>query len=71
MRKTKAAHTTNGRTLKVTRASPASIHSIAATMNTRMNRSPNTVTTPEPKSSLSVSTSEVIRVISRPTGFLS
>ena len=44
---------------------------MAATMKTKMNRSPNTVTTPEPKSSLSVSTSDVMRVMSRPTGLRS
>ena len=40
-------------------------------MATRVNTSPKIVTTPEEKSSFSVSTSEVTRVISRPTGFRS
>jgi hypothetical protein len=40
-------------------------------MATTVNRSPKTVTSPDEKSSLSVSTSLVTRVIRRPTGFRS
>ncbi len=45
--------------------------SIAPTMKTRVKTSPKTVTTPELKSSLRVSTSLVIRVMRRPTGLRS
>ena len=62
---------TNGSTLKVTSASCQFMLSIAATMNASVNRSPKTVTTPELKSSFSVSTSLVMRVMRRPIGFLS
>ena len=40
-------------------------------MATRVNTSPKIVTTPDENSSFSVSTSEVTRVISRPTGLRS
>ncbi len=70
-RNRKAATKTSGSTLNVTSASCQFIRSIAATMKTSVNTSPNTVTTPELKSSLSVSTSLVMRVIRRPIGFLS
>ena len=45
--------------------------SIATLIATSVNKSPSPETTPAVKSSLSVSTSDVTRVISRPTGFLS
>ncbi len=70
-RKRKAAHATRGSTLKETRASLQSIRSMATTMKTRVKTSPKTVTIPEAKSSFSVSTSFVIRVMRRPTGFRS
>ena len=47
------------------------IQSIIAMMPSSANRSPNTVTTPEVNRSFRTSTSEVTRVIRRPTGFLS
>jgi hypothetical protein len=45
--------------------------SIAPRMKTRVKTSPNTETNPEEKSSFSVSTSDVRRVMSRPTGLRS
>ncbi len=62
---------TSGITAKATSASRQSIASIMTMMATRVNTSPKMVTTPEEKSSFSVSTSEVTRVIRRPTGFRS
>jgi hypothetical protein len=57
-----------GITASVTRASRQSVHSSIPTIAMIVNRSPKTVTTPDENSSFSVSTSEVTRVISRPTG---
>ena len=71
IRKRKAVSTTNGSTLKVISASLQSMMSMALRMNPSVKRSPNTATTPEAKSSFSVSTSLVMRVMRRPTGFLS
>ena len=62
---------TSGMTAKVTSARRQSTTSIMVMMAIRVNTSPNTVTTPDENSSFSVSTSEVTRVISRPTGFRS
>ncbi len=62
---------TSGITAKVTRASLTSITSIMPMIATSVNTSPKMVTTPDENSSFSVSTSEVTRVISRPTGFRS
>ncbi len=62
---------TSGITAKVTRASLQSIASIIPMMAIRVKASPKIVTTPEENSSFSVSTSEVTRVINRPTGFRS
>ena len=50
------------------RQSAASIHTM---ITPSVKTSPNSATTPEVKSSFSVSTSVVTRVISRPTGFQS
>ncbi len=66
-----AAKNTSGRTLNDTSASCQFMRSIAATMNVSVKMSPKTVTRPELNSVFRVSTSLVIRVISRPTGFLS
>ena len=62
---------TRGMTEKVTRARRQSTTSIIVMMAIRVNTSPNTVTRPDENSSFSVSTSDVTRVISRPTGFRS
>jgi hypothetical protein len=70
-RKIAAVSQTSGMTAKVTRASFTSITSIMAMMARRVNTSPKMVTTPEENSSFSVSTSEVTRVMRRPTGFRS
>ena len=70
-RKMRAVSQTRGITAKVTRASRTSIASIMPMIAMRVNTSPKIVTTPEENSSFSVSTSEVTRVISRPTGFRS
>ena len=70
-RKTRASRYTSGITAKATSARRQSATSMSTMIATRVNRSPKTVTTPEEKSSFSVSTSEVTRVISRPTGFRS
>ena len=69
--KAPAAKKTKGSTLNVTSPSCQFMLSIAPTMNVSVKRSPKTVTTPELKSSLSVSTSLVMRVMRRPIGFLS
>ena len=61
----------SGSTEKATSASRQSIHSITAMMPTSVNTSPKIVTTPEVKRSFRTSTSEVTRVISRPTGLRS
>jgi hypothetical protein len=66
-----AVTNTNGSTPNVTSASRQFMLSIAPTMKSSVKTSPNTVTTPELKSSFSVSTSFVMRVMRRPTGFLS
>ena len=63
--------TMSGSTEKATRASRQFIHIIVAMIPTSVNTSPNTVTTPDVNRSLSTSTSEVTRVISRPTGLRS
>ena len=55
-----------GITANATSASRQSATSIRIMMAASVNRSPNTVTTPEEKSSFSVSTSEVTRVMRRP-----
>ncbi len=47
------------------------MESMATTMKSSVKMSPKTDTSPELKSSLSVSTSLVIRVMRRPTGFRS
>ena len=60
-----------GTTETATIASRQFIHSITAMMPTSEKRSPNTVTTPDVNRSLRTSTSDVTRVISRPTGFRS
>ena len=62
---------TSGITAKVTSASRQSMASIMPMMASSVKTSPKIVTTPEENSSFSVSTSEVTRVISRPTGFRS
>ena len=54
-----------------TSASRQSITSIIPMMAIRVKTSPKMVTTPDENSSFSVSTSEVTRVISRPTGLRS
>ena len=61
----------SGITAKVTRARRQFIHTMTPMIPNSVNRSPNTVTTPEVKSSFTASTSVVTRVIRRPTGFLS
>jgi hypothetical protein len=61
----------SGITANATSASCQSVTSISAMMAIRVKTSPNSVTTPDENSSLSVSTSDVTRVISRPTGFRS
>ena len=61
----------NGITAKVTSASFQFMYSITPMIPNSVNRSPNTVTTPDVNSSLTASTSVVTRVIRRPTGFLS
>ena len=61
----------SGSTAKVTSASRKSSASITPMIPSRVNRSPNTVTTPEVNSSFTASTSVVTRVISRPTGLRS
>ena len=61
----------SGITAKVTRARRQFIHTITPMIPNSVKRSPNTVTTPEVKSSFTASTSVVTRVIRRPTGFLS
>ena len=70
-RKTRAVSHTSGMTEKVTSASRQSMASIMPMMARSVNTSPKRVTTPEEKSSFSVSTSDVTRVISRPTGLRS
>ena len=60
-----------GRTAKVTRARRQSIHSSTIMMPASRKTSRNTVTTPDVNSSFRVSTSEVTRVIRRPTGLRS
>ena len=61
----------SGSTEKVTRASRQFRASITPMIPKSVKRSPNTVTTPEVKSSFTASTSVVTRVMSRPTGFRS
>ena len=61
----------SGITEKVTRASFQFMATITPMIPKSVKRSPNTVTTPEVKSSLTASTSVVTRVMSRPTGFWS
>ena len=61
----------SGSTAKATSASRQFIHSITTMMPTSVNTSPKTVTTPDVNRSFSTSTSEVTRVISRPTGLRS
>ena len=70
-RKMRAVSQTSGITAKVTSASRQSIASIIPMMAISVKASPKIVTTPEENSSFSVSTSEVTRVISRPTGLRS
>ena len=70
-RKMRAVSHTSGMTANVTSASRQSMASIIPMIATRVNASPKMVTTPEENSSFSVSTSEVTRVMSRPTGFRS
>ena len=60
-----------GRTAKTTSARRQSIQSSTSMMPASRKTSRNTVTTPEANSSFRVSTSEVTRVISRPTGLRS
>ena len=67
-RKTRAVSQTSGITANVTSASRRSMASIIPMIATRVNASPKMVTTPEENSSFRVSTSEVTRVIRRPTG---
>ena len=61
----------SGSTEKATSASRQSIISITAMMPTSVSTSPKIVTTPELKRSLMTSTSDVTRVIKRPTGLRS
>ena len=61
----------SGSTENATSASRQFIQNIMTMMPTSVNRSPNTVTTPDVNRSFSTSTSEVTRVISRPTGLRS
>jgi hypothetical protein len=70
-RKTRAVSHTSGITANGTSASRQSSASIIVMMATRVNTSPKMVTTPEENSSFRVSTSDVTRVISRPTGLRS
>ena len=63
--------TMSGSTEKATIASRQFIQTIMAMMPASVNTSPNTVTTPDVNRSLSTSTSEVTRVINRPTGLRS
>ena len=70
-RKILAVSQTSGMTANVTSASRTSIASIIPMIATRVKASPKIVTTPDENSSFSVSTSEVTRVISRPTGLRS
>ncbi len=60
-----------GRTENATSASRQSIHSITIMMPASRNTSPNTLTTPDVKRSFRTSTSDVTRVIRRPTGLRS
>ncbi len=60
-----------GNATNATRASRQSVATIIVVMASKVNTSPKTETTPDEKSSFSVSTSEVTRVISRPTGLRS
>ena len=71
MRNQCVTHAIPGSTAKVTRARRQSIHSRTIMMPASMKTSRNTVTTPDVNSSFRVSTSEVTRVISRPTGLRS
>ena len=64
-------NTISGSTEKATSASRQFIHSITPMIPASVKRSPKMVTTPEVNRSLSTSTSEVTRVISRPTGLRS
>ena len=61
----------SGSTENATSARRQSIHNITPMMPVRLKRSPNTVTTPDVNRSFSTSTSDVTRVISRPTGLRS
>ena len=61
----------SGSTENATSASRQFIHSITTMMPTSVNTSPKIVTTPDVNRSFSTSTSEVTRVISRPTGLRS
>ena len=70
-RKILAVSQTSGMTANVTSASRTSIASIIPMIATRVKTSPKIVTTPDENSSFSVSTSDVTRVISRPTGLRS
>ena len=67
----RAVSHTSGITAKVTSAKRRSIASIIPMIATRVNASPKIVTTPDENSSFRVSTSEVTRVMSRPTGWRS
>ena len=63
--------TMSGSTENATSASRQFIQSITIMMPASVNTSPNTVMTPEVKRSLMTSTSDVTRVMSRPTGLRS
>ena len=61
----------SGMTENVTSASRQFIQTMTPMIPNSVNRSPNTVTTPEVNSSFTASTSVVTRVIRRPTGLRS
>ncbi len=61
----------SGSTAKATSARRQFMPSMTTMIPTSVSTSPKIVTTPDVKSSFSASTSEVTRVIKRPTGFLS
>ena len=63
--------TISGSTENATSASRQFIHSIMIMMPTSRNTSPKTVTTPDVNRSFRTSTSDVTRVIRRPTGLRS
>ncbi len=66
-----AIRTMSGRTVNATSASRQSIQSITTMMPSSVNTSLKMVTTPDVNRSFSTSTSEVTRVMSRPTGLWS